>query len=70
VADWAIQRDTSRWLPLAMADLLAAVSDHPPTPEQLLRRWGLRRDADLLEEVCEEGREAAEDAALKRFFGG
>ena len=72
-AELAMQRDVGEWLPMAMADLYTLVLSfgckRPPTATDTLRRWGLKRDADAIDEAGEARREAAEDMALRRFFG-
>lgn len=73
-AELALQRDVQRWLPLALADLVTLVwaygTKKPPTMPEVLRSWGLLRDADRLEEAGREQRERAEEAAIRRFFQG
>lgn len=63
----------SRWLPLAFASLYTLVyaygSKHPIKPQQMLRCWGLKADADMLDFVAKSGQEAETERSLMSFFG-
>lgn len=72
-ADIAEQRDISRWLPRAVANLYMLVASYgssdPPKTSEIMRSWGLVYDADVLKGIEDEIEERRTNATLKQYFG-